>query len=176
MRNIEPSCSPAVEELLRRLPLAPLGPGHPEQAVRAKLEALDEGAFGGRVADRDMAAACRAGLWLAFDFLDESHEISQGIHTAEGSYWHALLHRREPDYSNSRYWFRQVGRHPVFEGLAKEARELGSPAAGEWDPFAFVDACERAIGTGAAEEELCRRVQRAEWELLFAWCWRRALG
>ena len=52
------------------------------------------------VRDRDMAATCRSGLWLYHDFLDEAHTISQEIETPEGSYWHALVHRREPDFSN----------------------------------------------------------------------------
>jgi len=160
MTTLDPSRYPEpVAGLLRRLPLAPLGPGTPVRSERAALEALDD----------SVPIACRAGLWLAFDFLDESHVISQDLHTTEGSYWHALMHRREPDFWNSKYWFRQVGTHPLFADLAKAA-ELGHPSSGAWDPFAFVDACERAIGKGGPEEERCRRVQRAEWELLFAWC------
>ena len=50
----------------------------------------------------------RAGaLWL-YGFLDESHSIAQGIDSAEGSYWHALMHRSEGDFSNSKYWYRRV--------------------------------------------------------------------
>jgi hypothetical protein len=49
-----------------------------------------------------VVAACRAALWLAFDFLDESHAVSQELDTPEGSYWHGLLHRREPDFANPR--------------------------------------------------------------------------
>src|SRR4051794_17516100 len=103
---------PAIAVLLREMTLAPLGPGTPDRSVKAKLEALDDAAFGSRIADPDMAAAFRAGLWLASNFLDESHAISQGLHTAEGSYWHGLMHRREPDFGNAKYWFRRVGTHP----------------------------------------------------------------
>src|SRR5947209_3342922 len=82
---------PAIAELLRKLPRMPLGPGEPDRSVKGQLEALNEEAFAPwRVVDRDMAAACRAGLWLAFGYLDESHTISQELHTAEGSYWHVL--------------------------------------------------------------------------------------
>ena len=63
---------PTVADLLRELPLAPLGPGRPQPAFKARLQALSDAAMGARVADRDMAACCRAALWLAFDFLDES--------------------------------------------------------------------------------------------------------
>jgi len=40
---------------------------------------------------RNDARAMLAGLWLWFDWLDESHKISQQIETPTGSYWHALL-------------------------------------------------------------------------------------
>ena len=92
--------APAVQALLAEPRLAPLGPGRANRAARPLLEALDERMFEPHaVRDRDLAAACRAALWLYHDFLDESHTISQGVETAEGSYWHALMHRREPDPS-----------------------------------------------------------------------------
>jgi len=66
----------------------------------------------------------RAGaLWL-YGFLDDSHQIVQQDSSAEASYWHALMHRSEGDFSNSMYWFRKVGRHPVYATLHQEARKL----------------------------------------------------
>ena len=50
------------------------------------------------------AQALQAAMWLLFDFMTESHEISQGLATPSGSYWHGILHRREPDAFNSKYW------------------------------------------------------------------------
>ena len=44
------------------------------------------------------------------------------------------------------------------------------------DPYAYVDFVERVRDTGTADEELARRVQKLEWELLFAWCFRAATG
>jgi hypothetical protein len=151
---------PAVAQLLRALPLAPLGPGKPDVARRAEIEAVC----------RELPAACRAGLWLAFDFLDESHTISQDLETAEGSFWHAIMHRREPDAWNSKYWWRRVGAHPVFAELKEEAGKLGWR---EWDAAAFVDECERERGSGSERERLLREAQLAEWRALFGWCWGR---
>ena len=74
----------------------------------------------------DMGACCIAAVWLVHDFLDESHEISQGIDTPSGSFWHGILHRREGDYSNAKYWFRHVGQHEVFELLGQRAGELAA--------------------------------------------------
>src|SRR5687767_13390080 len=101
-----------IDDLRREDRLMPLGPGTPVKAFRAALEALTPAtAFGeGKQVVHDYAQACFAGLWLYFDFLDESHAISQDLDTAEGSYWHGILHRREPDYPNAKYWFRRVGR------------------------------------------------------------------
>jgi hypothetical protein len=173
---------PILAELLRSLPLAPLGPGRPDPAVRGRLEAAETAFASG--ADRDMVTACRAGLWLAFDFLDESHRFSQDLHTPEGSYWHGLMHRREPDFANAAYWFRRVGDHPVFEPLRQAAARQAADGPAEaaflttqttWDPFAFIDLCEAAYDERSPAHEVCRQVQRIEWEWLFAHCFRRAV-
>lgn len=163
---------PAVAELLRRLPLAPLGPGQPDRSVRDHLQALTAASLvTTKAVDAGMVTACRAGLWLAFDYLDESHTISQGLHTAEGSFWHAIMHRREPDAWNSKYWWNRVGAHPVLAQLRQQAPALGYAFT---TPDDFVDVCERVRGSGSAEEMTARQVQRLEWELLFAWCWEHA--
>jgi len=161
--------------LLAQPRLAPLDAGAPNRAVQSRLAVLTpETAFAPHVVvDRDMARACLAGIWLYHDFLDESHSISQEINTPTGSYWHGLMHRREPDYGNSKYWFRLVGQHPVFELLKEAAAKLGWKA---WDPIAFVDLCEKFADVGSPEHELCREIQKVEWELLFDWCFRRTLG
>ncbi|HXG09985.1 MAG TPA: hypothetical protein VNK04_09365 [Gemmataceae bacterium] len=180
MSDFDPNAyGPVLAELLRERRLHPLGPGQPNQAARPLLESLSmEKALAPRpIRDSHMAAACHAGLWLYHDFLDESHIISQGIPTTTGSYWHGIMHRREPDPSNAAYWFRRVGDHPIFEALAGEARALGLRLHSDhWDPFEFIDLCEKHRGTGSPEEMTLRRVQQREWELLFDWCFRQAVG
>jgi hypothetical protein len=115
--------------------------------------------------------AALSGLWLYFSCLDESHSLSQEIHTPDGSFWHGIMHRQEPDAGNSSYWFRRVGNHAVFPELAEAARELGYAAGGSWNPFAFIDYCEEARWKpGSAAEQLALRVQRAEWQILFHYC------
>ncbi len=100
------------------------------------------------------------------------------------------MHRREGDTSNAKYWFGNVGHHPVYEPLAEAARGLvtdegagGEGAGGEvayladqtaWDAFAFVDLCAAAEQGRADYEPLCRLVQQREWELLFDSCYRHA--
>jgi hypothetical protein len=165
-----PTYSAAVLELLTPDRLCPLGPGRPNAAVRDRLAALTPAALFApqRVRDDDMARACLAGLWLLHDFLDESHNISQDIATPTGSFWHGIMHRREPDPSNAKYWFRRVGDHPVLKKVSEQAPTLGYQFT---DPFAFVDFVERVRDTESDAEELAKRVQQLEWRLLFDFCY-----
>jgi len=110
--------------------------------------------------------AALSGLYVYFSCFDEAHGIVQNIATAEGSYWHAIVHRQEPDAGNAAYWFRQVGAHPIFPELARAAGR-----AGPWDPFAFIEMCEQAQRLPDSEMAgRARAIQRAEWQLLFDYC------
>ena len=117
---------------------------------------------------RTIMPAVASGLYLYFDCWAEAHETAQDIVTAEGSFWHAIVHRREPDPGNAGYWFGRVGNHPIFPALRDAAAALGVNFGPRWNPMAFVDFCERAIG-GELEQQ-AREVQRAEWQLLFDSC------
>jgi hypothetical protein len=162
----------AVAALLTPPRVSDLGPGSPNVAAKSLLAKFDPTAdFGHPVRDLEMARACLSGLWLYHDFLDESHTISQDLPAAEGSFWHAIIHRREPDADNSKYWWRRVGSHPVFAELARDAAALGYAS---WDPYRFVDDCEKHRGSGSATEERLKQVQAREWQLLFDWCYRKA--
>jgi hypothetical protein len=115
------------------------------------------------------AALC--GLYLYFSCVDEAHEIAQNINTPDGSYWHGIVHRQEPDADNARYWFRSAGAHPIFPSLRQAAAEIGVTFGAQWDPFAFIDLCEKSRQqTGSAEEQRALAVQRVEWQLLFDYC------
>lgn len=160
---------PAIRELLGESRVCELGPGSPNQVMHAKLKAMTLTSLFGdsRVQDRDAAKACLAGLWLYHDFLDESHTISQGLHTPEGSFWHAIMHRREPDAWNSKYWWRKVGNHPVLTQLRDQCRGLGYSFT---TPSDFVDCCEKVRGRNNGDEHVAKQVQLLEWQLLFSHC------
>jgi hypothetical protein len=165
---------PNVAALLAEPRLAALGPGTPEPEVHVELRRFDSQTdLGAPAADLDAARACLAGLWLYFDYLDESHTISQELETPDGSFWHAIMHRREPDPSNSKYWWRRVGGHPVLDALREHASGIGYTYT---TPEAFVDFCERVRDGGSSDEELAQRVQLLEWQLLFDWCGAKAVG
>jgi hypothetical protein len=188
MTPFDPSrYAPAIAELLSEPWTPPLDVGELNPNVKVRPQSLtNEDAFAPhRVTDEGMANACRSGLWLYHNFLDEAHQIAQELHTPTGSYWHALMHLREPDFENAKYWFRRVGVHPIYESLRQAARELATDASpcaaflrtqSAWDPFAFVDLCATALVSRMDSAELCVRVTKRQWELLFDWCYRQAIG
>ena len=121
--------------------------------------------------------AARAGLHLYLGNWDAAHELAQAIESPEGRYWHAIVHRIEPDPGNAGYWFRALGSHPLFVTLQREARAIadvhGLPIApgSVWDPFDFIKVCgEAAARPGSPLERAAREVQLVEWQLLFDYC------
>jgi hypothetical protein len=115
--------------------------------------------------------AALAGLFFYFDCWDEAHETAQEIKSREGSYWHAIVHRQEPDSWNSAYWFRQVGTHVIYPALRDRAAEIGFDAGPKWNPEAFIELCERARSApGSPVERQALEIQLAEWQLLFDYC------
>jgi hypothetical protein len=121
----------------------------------------------------------RSAALLWHDYLDESHTISQNIANADGSFLHAIMHRREPDYGNAKYWFQRVGPHPCFSEIARQVirlletrKEMAATLAprGDWDPFAFVDACETAARRPSADTtgQTLRAIQEIEFNALLS--------
>lgn len=169
---------PAITELLAIDHPVSLDAGSPNRAAGDRLRTLDARSLFAPlpVRDADRARACLSGLWLRFDFLDESHRISQELHDAEGSFWHAIMHRREGDFGNSKYWWRRVGSHAVFGPLGEEGKRLGLFASATWDPNAFVDRVEEHVTRGRGDAEVLRALQDREWHLLFEYCLKRAVA
>src|ERR1039458_6695276 len=119
-----------------------------------------------------LRTASAARLFAGARAPEVAQDVAQAIATAEGSYWHAIVHRQEPDAGNAAYWFRQVGAHPIFPALARAAGQEG-----RWDPFAFIEMCEQARRQPGSElEARARAIQRVEWQLLFDYCARPAVG
>lgn len=127
----------------------------------------------------ETALRLRAVACLYHDHHDPAHDLVQDLSDRDGALIHAIVHRREPDYWNARYWFRQVDVHPVYLALGRRipsmtptpdqevlARKLTLPGA--FDPFAFVDLTEQYERHAAEDPTVLwlRRVQHAEFEEL----------
>jgi hypothetical protein len=125
--------------------------------------------------------AIEAGIAQFNDDLELSHHLAQGIEGhPDGDYWHAIMHRREPDFGNAKYWFRRFRQHPVFPLLvsmaaaclhdlafdANVAWKTRLTANADWDPLAFVDMCEAAASDEESEFGLVAR-QIQWWEMFF---------
>jgi hypothetical protein len=157
---------------------AELGPG-PRAGVQAqavleeKLKTLLEGS--GLPAERQ--ELIRALILLWHDHLEAAHVLAQDVEGADGAFVHGIMHRREPDFGNAAYWFRRVGRHPAFAEIAPQATALLEASSQrnltgklvrnrEWDPFAFIDACEKASASPDRSQSALREVQRIEFNAL----------
>ena len=150
------------------------------------VESLFEGV---RVGSNDFAHAVKSGLYLWNDCLKESHRISQKIESETGSFWHAIMHRREPDFSNSKYGWGKVGQHPLFADLHGSALQILAGAEGHWNggtrgrlkekgrwlPLEFVDWCE-ACSKGGEGREILEAVQLEEIQLLLEYSYVRAVS
>jgi len=97
--------------------------------------------------------ALQAAIWLYVDDLEESHAIAQTIDSPIGAYWHGIVHRREGDFWNAKYWFRQVSSIPLV--------------IDDYEPSRFVDQVE-SVSPGSPIHLV--EMQRREWAELFALC------
>lgn len=139
------------------------------------------------VVSRPDAEALLSGLWLWHDWLDSSHTLSQSIHTPTGSFWHAIMHRREGDFSNAKYWYARCVGHPVMGSMAAYANDILHPLPADksllklvgagWNPNAFVDLAEEvADQPNDPRHNAAVMLQKLEWRLLFDHCMRAATG
>ena len=154
------------------------GPRSDVQSLRPLQAAIDE-ALRKNSLPTTQGEVARALVLLWHDHHEPAHTIVQDLSTADASYVHAILHRREPDFGNAKYWFRRVGTHSCHPALAHAAgNQLQDPSfaglrskllpGGNWDAFAFVDACEAASAKAANPRiaETLREIQATEFRLL----------
>lgn len=122
-----------------------------------------------------------AGLLLLWGHLDACHEIAQQYEgkgrPRTADYWHAIMHRREPDLGNSAYWFRHVGHHPAFDSLTANLmnwlKELGADSDeqafvgsgplkdGSWNSSAMIELCR--VGLKSPDSIAARAARRVQY-------------
>jgi len=112
----------------------------------------------------------KAGLWLYIDELDRSHEISQHMTSPTGSFWHAIMHRLEGDFSNAKHWYRKAGAHPAMNHIDLAGGTAAGSNMARYDPIGFVDRVARANARCERDSPDLVALQHHEWRSLFEWC------
>jgi len=157
-----------------------LGPG-PRRSVlpRRELETKIGSFCAENELDPSAALRLRATALLYHDHQDAAHDIIQDLGDVEAAIIHAMLHRREPDYWNAKYWVRRFDAHPIYLSLGRRlpslartpeqtelVRKLTLPGA--FEPLAFIDLCEANERKPALDPTVIwlREVQHAEFEEL----------
>lgn len=128
------------------------GPLTRPDAMARLIVPMAEGADPATVAlveSLDLSPTERALAWLYVDDLERAHQICQSMDDATGAALHAIVHRREGDFSNALYWWRRAGGHPALVGQ---------------DPVGLV----KAVQDGDRSPQAVER-QREEWAALAAW-------
>lgn len=156
------------EEGLKKL--HPSEPLHGHAGLLPNIrQATDADLGGGPLSD-----LLRAGLFYQFDALPDAHALVQDASGDLAAYWHGMIHRREADFDNARYWFRRAGVLPVFRALHREASEFSAVMAKQfnWEPYLFTGLCEQQkFGDDSLTRELVA-LQKLEFDLLFENTWR----
>jgi hypothetical protein len=189
MENPTDPISPLTRQILKLNPsaytqLVVTTPGSP-QSKHLLETATPDGLIIALHQNPDDTRAMLSALWLYHDFLAESHRISQALANPTGSFWHAIMHRREGDFSNSKYWYARCANHPALPSIAVQAATLIHPypadksllrlLADGFDPNAFVDLVERVHAQpNHPHHALAIELQRLEWRTVFDHCTRAA--
>ncbi len=140
-------------------PIPSLAPGIPSEEREWLRFQIMNRPTGKLISQPDISletVAVRAGLLQFHDELDASHQCSQSMEGEQlADHWHGIMHRREPDDSNAKYWYRRVGKSSIFKILSKHAEAvLKSSSSSDadfwrkklitssgWDSFTFIDFC-----------------------------------
>ncbi len=157
-RTLTDSLSRELTEAIEQAKLPGLGAGPSDVALTTLLN-KDSSLFTGDDVTPGTRSRWMAGLWLLAGNLDRSHRISQDDESAAGSFWHGIMHRREGDFSNAKYWFRRVGRHAAMDQMAIDDPDRYP------DPYVFVDKVELAVRAQDTAPELVS-TQWIEWQRL----------
>lgn len=163
-----------IQRLQERKPLPALCPKEIwDPALSEQIHSLSDQEITGRDHPSLLSAQLtRAGLLLWNDDLDGSHAVSQQISEPLGSYWHGIMHRREGDFNNSKYWFSNVGKSEIYSELYKHGCEIAPELEswGEWKPERFIDWVELAESASASmsaeEMERIKEIQVLEFSLV----------
>ena len=113
----------------------------------------------------------------------------QALHPSSSStlaFWHAIMHRREGDFSNAKYWYARCRTHPVLATMGPFCGDVLNHLPADisflrlihdgWNPNAFVDLTEQVHRNPSDRRRAAVvELQKVEWRLLFDYCTRQAV-
>ncbi|WDE99077.1 hypothetical protein PQO03_14665 [Lentisphaera profundi] len=76
-------------------------------------------------------------FYLAWDCLDEGHEIISNIAELDASYLHCVMHRVEGDMPNASYWYRRSSACDLHDELANLVANVIPSSAVFSDPVEY---------------------------------------
>lgn len=125
-----------------------------------------------------------AALWLRLGLIDRAHDIVQDGKRGTAAFLHAIVHRLEGDYWNSKYWIGQVRDSALLESIGGDIiQSLDAPShmelaikmklisSNEFQFDAFVDACANFTKESSKSEttnSMLQRIVQAEWLSIIA--------
>jgi hypothetical protein len=119
----------------------------------------------------------RGGLYYFHNGLQDSHKAFADDAGVTAAYWHGMVHRREGDFENARYWMRRAGEHPAFQEAQGRSSDASPHMARQtnWDPFLFIHLCEQfKYGASEYRNEIAH-LQRVEFAVFFDYVWRQCV-
>ena len=97
----------------------------PEAWSTSEVSVAVEALFKDLRSSRKQKQLTKAALLIWHDRLDDAHVIVQDLTDNTGAYLHSIIHRREPDFSNARYWLHHIGSHPASGRFRAALLSLG---------------------------------------------------
>ncbi|MCY2974148.1 MAG: hypothetical protein NTW52_05715 [Planctomycetota bacterium] len=157
------------------------------------IVAVEKSVFEGSLRDLLMqhpdlvGSETEAVLWLRLGLIDRAHDIVQDGKRGTAAFLHAIVHRLEGDYWNSKYWIRQVRDESLLEAIGGEiiqslddpshmelALKLKLISSSEFQFNAFVDTCAnltKAASSLDGSMSMVQRIVQSEWHAIARRCW-----
>ena len=161
-------------------------------AARKTLDEVDEHRLFGRqeLKSDAMASAVKALLYLWNGWPADGSMYGQLAEPNERAYIAALCERHLGRTDAAKKLFQQLDGHPIFSDLAASALKLAGSVAEPsiqrlrqiialdslWEPYVFVNLHAMAVAgrSSPRAQEVIRQIQKVEFDLLFAHCYRAA--
>ncbi len=157
-----------LQDLVAELGVDPL---NAQNAVISESDYLKIKSVAYSISNKRSSELLHSALLLMVGDLEGSHTISQSINTQQGSYLHGMMHRRENDFSNAKYWFHRSPTINVFPNaisfLDKDTVttlcQKANVSSQQLDAFVLTD-LHRKVATDAAQVDLMDSVRQISWQ------------